>query len=449
VITPGLVMLIPLAWFSGSISVDQLAGTWLAIQDFIRLNSPYVAVAQFLYREITGSMVLLFLPVWLVAGLVLALDPIPRGPRRIWAATAAWIAGWLGASSALYYFPDRYVLPMIVPLMLNLGAGLTLLQGVGTQGINEALRNLHGWRRVVVPAWLSLPLAILVTAALIAAAGAGGYLIDRLSYHLILVVGVHSILATVWVRWWRPDLVLPALVALPLVIVGLLAVLQGAGVPAPSLRQAGGAVDLASWAGLLFLAGAVIALARVRGSAVARGVAAFYVIVLATAWGIQILPTLVAPSYTMRDAGLAIEALAPEGQRVGAVGGAGVLLGTGLDYTEILGGDSLPEIVFAFRLPLRHELADRYRLERRLRLNLGRRGMEEVGLRVYRRVDDRPLDRPVMQHPTQHSAAGPADQRSAGETFDQLVVEGADHPADGVPYDEQVDEPDEAPHETH
>jgi hypothetical protein len=449
-ISPGLLMLLPLAWSGGSATFDQLSGIWLGIQQFMLLNGLYAAVAQLMHREIAGSMGLLYLPVWLVAGLLLALRPMPPGPRRIWAATAVWIGGWLGASAALYYFPDRYVLHIIVPLMLNLGAGLTLLQRVGTQVINEALRSLDGWRRIVVPAWLSLPLAILVTATLIAAAGAGGFSIDRLSHHLVLLVGVHTILAAVWVRWWRPDLVLPALVALPVVVVGLRALVQGAGGPSPSLWQAGGAADLVYWAGLLLLAVAVMALARVRGSAVAGGVVGFYVIVLATAWGIQILPALVAPSYTVRDAGLAIEALAPEGQRVGAVGTAGVLLGTRLDYTEILHGDSLPEIVVVYFQPLRREVADRYRLERRLRLNLGRRGMEDAPLRVYRLVDDRPSDRPVMQHPTQHSAGTPpADQQSAGEAFDQLVIEGADHPTDGVPYDEQVDEPDEAADETH
>jgi hypothetical protein len=382
-IGPALLVLI-VAGATGLLA--QSARLWPTLQYFVGVRGPYGVFQTLMYREVTPSISVFILAAWLVAGLLLAVGPLPRDRTRdVWHGSALWAAGWLTASSVLHYFPDRYVLSVLVPLAVNVGAGITLLERVGKRRIVEAVYGLDGWKRALVAAWLSLPMAVLLAPSLIAAAGLGGLVLDRLTHHLVLIAAACTVVTALWLRRWRPGPHFPALLALPLLVVALRTLFVAAGLLSHGFWLPVGPGDLVAWIGLLALALGMVALAPGGGAVATKAATGLYVATLATAWLAQALPAVVTPTYTMREAGATIEALATEGRRVATYGADGLLVGTQLRY-QYLVTDPRPELLVAAFRPLPDRVAEEYRLERRLEVNLA--GREGAGVRIYRLVED-------------------------------------------------------------
>lgn len=395
VILPTVLVLPPFLVLGGDRLIGPLVRSWRELAGFVRLESPYPAVAGLVYGEVAASTGVFLLSAWLVAGLLLVLGRLPRGGARdVWVGSAVWAAGWFAVSAVLDYFPDRYVLHVLVPVALNLGAGVTILQRVGSARILAGLERLGGWRRRAVIAWLCLPLAVMLVPTVIAAARLAGVDLDRLRHHLALVVVVELLLTVAWLRRGRPDRVLPFLVALPLALAALRMLAVAAGLLGASFWSPAGTRDLVAWLGLMVFAVGGVSLTDRGASRAPLAATGLLVLVLAGTWLVRSVPDLLYPTYTIRDAGAAVEALATGEERVGTISAAGVMLGTRIPYVEDLRGRPLPELVVVALRRIHPAIAGRYRLERRLELELGENLVDgdriDASVRIYRLAPPEP-----------------------------------------------------------
>jgi hypothetical protein len=228
----------------------------------------------------------------------------------------------------------------------------------------------------------------------IAAAGVFGVELDRLRHHLLLVVVVDVAVTVAWLRWGRPDHVLTLLVALPLTLVALRMLAVAAGLLGASFWSPMGARDLVAWLGLMVAAVGGVVLTDRGASRAPRVAAGLLVLVLAGTWLVRSVPDLVYPTYTIRDAGAAVEAMATGDEPVGTISAAGVMLGTRLPYVEDLSRRPLPELLVVALRRIHPALASRYRLERRMELELGEDLLDgdriDPSVKIYRLADPSP-----------------------------------------------------------
>lgn len=383
---PVLVLLI-VGVASGQLRLPSIVSrAWPIVLDFLRPESPYDAVAGLLYGWVPSVLGPLLLSSWLLAGLVAVVGPLPAHRAwPVWIGSALWTGGWLLAYMGLDYFPPRYVFHVVVPLALNIGAGLTLVQAMGLERIEEVATSLRPWRRLLVAAWLVLPLALLLAPVVIAAAGAWGLVLDRVVHHLMVTAGVQAIGALALVRWWRPALTLRGLIAVPLILMALRSVLVAGGLLGPSFWLPASATDRVVWAALVAAAFALFLLLRMARVTTLRPAATVFAVALTVSWLADRLPPIVAPTYSILDAGREIEEMVQEGEWVGTVNAAGILIGTDVRYTEHIVEDSRPDIFVVALEPTHPAPATEYEIERTIRLELGELTFSDDTLRIYRR----------------------------------------------------------------
>jgi hypothetical protein len=207
---------------------------------------------------------------------------------------------------SLDYFPERYRIHLLVPLALNIAAGLTLFQRAGLRGVTRALQRMSQKRRIAASTILALP-----TAAFWAPLLASGYhLIGGDAGHLrIRVAAVAVALApTVMVlamqfRRGRPPL---AFIIFPVTATLAWLISDRAGLdglpfwPAPEhdpwtwTLAVGWLAIPAAWALARLLTGRMASW-RLRAIPIAAAAYVFLSMV-------RILPTYIVPQYTMKQA---------------------------------------------------------------------------------------------------------------------------------------------------
>ena len=80
---------------------------------------------------------------------------------------------------SLGYFPDRYKLHILVPLAVNISAGISLFQASGSVAASSARNEPHPARGLVHLVLLSLPTGVLWAPLLVA--GVGTTAVDAVS----------------------------------------------------------------------------------------------------------------------------------------------------------------------------------------------------------------------------------------------------------------------------
>lgn len=387
---PALALVISLAWIGGQVGLGWLVSGLEDLTFFLRLETPYEAISAFLYGDLVGSITPILLGCWLVGGLLIAAGTPPRGSRgNLYFGSLIWVVGWIAVSLVLDYFPDRYFIHLVLPLALNLGAGLTTLQEAGMDRLRDAVDGLRGGRRPLTAFWIALPAAVILAPVFIAAADLADFGIDRMRQQLLLLAALALVLGWAVLRWWGSRLVFQAL-ALLLLATSLQWVGVRSGIAASSFWQPGVSGGVTSAVAFLGAAGAV-ALARNHPARAVKASAALFVGAVVTGWLWLAAPQILVPTYTIRESADLVEELAAPDDRIGTRDAGGILLETRLRYTEqLLGATPVDLLVVVFDQVPPGYLA-RYHLTARRELNLGpeideRRGMR-TELKVYRLND--------------------------------------------------------------
>lgn len=388
---PAVASLAVLAVLSGPELSDQFGGAASLLTAFVTPNTPYGILSLLFYTGVAPALNLLLLPAWAVAGLLLAEGRLP--PTRlaaVYLGSATWIGGWLIVSSALAYFPERYVLHVLVPLAVNLGVGVTLLQRSSAPFEPESLLARPGTRRWMVVMWLALPMAVLSCPVLIALASVAGTNLDTLGIHLAMIGILDAGLAWMTLRSRHPGRVALDTVALALLVATLWFIANQTIDFDGGFWTATGRNSLVEWALILCGATGFLAMARARPGRARRAVMTGCVGMIAGMWLYSTGAGIESRRYTIAHASVDLGALVENGTLVGTQSAASMFLANDLRYTERLNSDPLPDVVVVAFDPIDARLSDHYRLVRQYDLHLGDAYLErnpiDNRLRVYRRV---------------------------------------------------------------
>jgi hypothetical protein len=155
-----------------------------------------------------------------VVGITRHVDLAGRTHLR---ASAVWIALYAPLTMALAYFPVYYKIHVLLPILINVCCGLSVLHRVGLSAIIAGTVATRGWRGIVSRCLLVVPSAVFFGSVLLQRAGAVGLDTVRLSTSLIVLAAAIALLAIVVV--WKRDsarltsffLLFPAL-TLPVVV---------------------------------------------------------------------------------------------------------------------------------------------------------------------------------------------------------------------------------------
>jgi hypothetical protein len=369
-------------------TVESMVGRFLAP------GGAYGAATVLFYGEFAPSLHALLVVNLAIGLLLMAARSLPEEGRDLYLASLAWAGGWVLVALVMRYFPARYQVQVVVPLAVNLAAGLTLLGRLGPDRIMEGLRRLGPASRALFGLALGLPLAALLASPLVSLADVLGFSTERLREHVMLIVAADVAMAAAVLAYWR-DRTVAVLVTLPLLALVARGIPTALGAPWPGHWEAGGAGGLVRWSIVLATAGtAALWLAARRGFwGSLRTAGAAYAVGLAVVWTAVIGPPLVAPTYTIRDASRGIGDLVPDGATVSTDGGSSLFLGNELRYRERLDQGYYPDmLVLAFDpgepFP---GVMDRYEAVRYFAIDYGEgfifRDVRRVGATLHRRID--------------------------------------------------------------
>lgn len=363
---------------------------------FLALNDWFSAITALHGASYAVSVNTFLLGVWSIAGLLATAGRLPNlKARAIYLGSGAWIVGWWSVSMGLAYFPDRYVLHILVPLALNVGAGVTLLRHFGLEPLLKALERLRGRRRILASLWFALPMAILLGGVMGAVAHLFGIELVRVRERLAPVLAWELVLAGVLLARWNAITLVSRVVAPPLIVMLLWLLGRLIGAFHWGFWTTSGAVDLTKWIVVWAMALAITAVARgalrraepTRKSALAlAGLAA-----LATVWLSVTLLGFSSRTYTIAEAASALGEMVDDSTVVGAVAGASVFLGNRIRYIEQFKAEALPDVILvAFGL-MRPPPEEQYRLAREFQLQLGEHfghydNSLDATLRIYQRI---------------------------------------------------------------
>ena len=224
--------------------------------------------------------------------------------RHWYMASLIWLGAYSVVMMSLAYFPDRYRVHLLVPLALNVAAGITLFQQIGLTGATERLRRMAPTRRLAVWTVVGLPTAVFAAPVL-----ASGYHLvggDATRLRVAMVAVAVALVVTVAMLDRRvqrggsplPFLVFPVTAALAWLASSRLGLTDFPFWPAPEHGPWTWALG-EGWAAAA-VAWAVTGLARRRPSwrRPAMVTAAVMYAVLSV---VRVLPSYVTPRYTMKQ----------------------------------------------------------------------------------------------------------------------------------------------------
>lgn len=335
------------------------------VAEFVQPATPYGVLAQLWYSPAAPWVFALLLPIWVIAGLVVAKGTtLPGRLRPIYLGSAAWIAVWLGCAALLEYFPERYAAHVFAPLAINLAAGISILHGWSTDtSLADRVRRGSPTQQAFVRAWFSIAPAVLVGSILLAALSAFVPGADRLTTQ-ILCVGVLFVLLVLVAP--RNPAGTPAVVGVfapPIFVAAWYA--QSAWPAAATAFWDTSLSAAATRAALMMGAGAlVVALKRhVERVGPTPGLWLAWLPLVAVPWLGQIVPPMVAPTFTLKEAAQRLEEVAEGADLVGAQLSEGLFLYTDLEFTRVTMGPNPPDVIVAAFYPLDY-LGPEYRIER-------------------------------------------------------------------------------------
>jgi predicted membrane-bound mannosyltransferase len=279
--------------------VGALAGNLGVLGHFLRPARPFAMVSFFVDAAFAPTF-----NIWAVGAILsTAVFLLARGAgepavRRHFVASAIWYGLYTPLMLSLDYFPDRYKAHALIPLAINLAAGLSL--------VPAATEPASRPRRSALAVLLALPIAGLVAPTLAGIAMEAGADPSRLRVRLACVA--LALVPTAWLV--HRALGAPALprfpwIFAPLGVLGWVACLR-LGVDGGSFWPATTGARVAWWSlgvPATALAAGLVALAGRRWSAErGRALAAVAVLAYAALAVSRIVPAYVTPQYSIRQA---------------------------------------------------------------------------------------------------------------------------------------------------
>jgi hypothetical protein len=289
----------------GRLQTHDLTASLQRLSDYLRPGSLHLLIGRWFQVEHSGVNALLF-GAWLASWAWLLRDQW-RGSTlgRLYELSLVWAGGWLLAWGWLAYLPPRYNVHLMMPLVLSVMSGLTLLGRANTATLRLRLARGRRPLRALKALWLALPAALMSAPLAASMLVPLGVEIDRLIVQLLAVAACWGVLVLPAVSAIRGEA--SGRMAAWLILWPLMVVL------AWQLALASG-VDLRVWPvhsatdaplHLLLVAGAALVAGWLSGFAVSetgmRLAGSVTAMIVAAALFVQQLPPYLRPTHIVRD----------------------------------------------------------------------------------------------------------------------------------------------------
>lgn len=328
---------------------------------FAAQATPYIAAMRFFDSSELEARNLLLLGVWFCSWAWFHRnEDASAAVSNLYLASGAWAAWWLIAWSGSHYLPGRYIVHWIVPATIHVMAGLSLAGHEMFARIAGTLRQGRGLPHALLLAWLVLPTAIFLSALAASLVAYFGWdhssLLRRIAW-IVVLTGVLA--AAVGRRGSRPDTI-AAFLLFPVVMTLLWLAGRELGVVDDFWRFSS-AASLAMWtavAALTFSACIVLARSPVDGRR--RGVMeAGILVTLAAIFFAQGAAAILRPSYSIRNASLALQQRFPAGSEVRTFSAESLFLANTLKFRAVAHGETQYDgiVIFEHGLQSRNFLA--------------------------------------------------------------------------------------------
>lgn len=401
---PGFALLLAAVAIGGpSAALVGDTGGIQAILTFARLDSVY-GMATTLYRDPAATHVNLLLAVLWPVSLGVWLRGAPMSQElRLFTGSLVWAMGWLVPWALLAYFPDRYLVHVYLPLVIAIGAGLTVLGEPERPSLQDGFNALSFPGRVLLAVLAALPMAAVVAPGLLSVLDLAGLRLEQFRFHALVVVGTAVVIGARFVARGRMPLGVST-VFFPMAVAVLLGFGNGPGVMDNWLgeywRVDGGRL-LGRW--MLTLLGGVTltfaAAAAGRGMDAHRrilGWSVAYAVGLAMVWTVtNHIPSMVQRTYAVAAVAADLRERYGPDRVIGVTQATSILIDTPFRYREFSGDEAATDIVLAAshaggRIPALETVLVSYRLVRAyevpsLAYARGSRS-PSVAVRLYERV---------------------------------------------------------------
>ena len=381
---------------AGVIDAAAFSALWPSLRKSLALGGLYSIVARFAGSDTAfGNVNLLLLGAW-VGSWIVVFRKEYRGTLlgKIYELSGIWAAGWLVVWAPIEYTPTRYSVHVILPLTINIVAGIALWRTIGVARVVTGISALRTRWGTAYFAWLVLPAAIVTATLMLTVVGIVGVPNDRLAYKLFAIVAV-AVALVVLARATRPAegavtgfigfAVIAALLGMTIQEVGSLVLSR------PQAEQALPVVKLVATAGVALW----YWLKRSAPIAAQAGKSALAVSYALVAGGVflQAEPELIQTTYSIRDASRNTARLFPDATLLQSSGAGALLLETRIPYRDAVALGTPVDGILNYDRHVRpdagYALAARYRLVVHPRYYSRSRPQMESGgavVEVYRAV---------------------------------------------------------------
>ena len=302
----------------GFVTVEKVMYTARSFRWFLAVADPYSIVMRFFDASELETRNWLLFGAWFSSWLWLFRDRRQaEATSRLYVASGIWAAWWLLVWSMNRYLPGRYLVHLILPVTLHIGAALSLADR-GTLGrIGAALRGSGNLARGAMQAWLVAPSAVILAAGSVATAELVGWDLSPLSVRLALIAVFVLVLVVAIRKVASAERAVAGFLAFPVVMTVMWLICRELGV-FHDFWHVDRTDQALVWGALLLVASAASFGVPTRprdpawyAVAQAAVIGCMAVILLAEA-----APPILAPTYTIRDASRALPALLSGTQRI-------------------------------------------------------------------------------------------------------------------------------------
>ena len=327
---------------SGDLKLENIVLASAQLYRFLGLTTPYTAVNRFFDSPELEVRNPLLVGVWFCSWIWFHRNSsAPAIVSQLYLASGAWAAWWLIAWSVNEYLPGRYLVHWIVPATIHVMAGLSLAGRDTFTRIAATLREQRGWVRPLLLAWLVFPSAIFVSAVAVGLAEFGGWDQSRLLRRIAFIVVLTGGLAVAIRRQRLHPNVIAAFLLFPVVLTLLWLAGRELGV-VDSFWRFDSATGFAIWTAIVALTFAAC-VARARQSEDGQGLGmmrAGVIVTLSAIFFAQDAPAIVRPSYSIRNASLALQQRFPAGSVVRTVRAESLFLANTLEFRAVAPGET-------------------------------------------------------------------------------------------------------------
>jgi len=293
-----------LAAAAGMLDAHLLLALGPHLEAFLGLAAPFQVLSRYVSNSSMATVYVLLAGAWFASWIwYFHREFRDTVLGQLYLASGIWALWWLLVWSSIAYFPDRYLVQVIVPLTLHVMAGLTLAARIGLPRTVAAMGHDESpFALARTASWLAAPTAVTLAPLLVAAVRWTSVDFDRASVRAALVVITGIALALVIRRYLKSAPVVRSLLYLPVIFSLLWIGAAALGVtgdfwPAAPYDATAKSIVLSVAA----VAGAAI-LARADLLAANRAIATLTAGVLIGAFAWTVAPDFAQPTYSIRDA---------------------------------------------------------------------------------------------------------------------------------------------------